>query len=84
MANKQGLCIESKQRVEFFCSVDKIFMKLLLVLGKGKISPNAAGLLVAILEQAGRLEPNSNPPVVALESGKKYIVQKVKILFTDF
>lgn len=39
--------------------------------GQGKISTNSAGLLVAILEQASKLEPNSNPPVVSLECGKK-------------
>ncbi|KAG4075807.1 hypothetical protein HA402_003633 [Bradysia odoriphaga] len=38
---------------------------------RGEISPNAAGIATAILCQASKLEPNSNAPIVALETGKK-------------
>ncbi|KAJ6637390.1 Ragulator complex protein LAMTOR5 [Pseudolycoriella hygida] len=38
---------------------------------RGDISPNTAGLATAILCQASKLEPNSNAPIVALETGKK-------------
>lgn len=40
---------------------------------RGEISPNAAGIATAILCQASELEPNSNAPIVALETGKKYV-----------
>lgn len=40
---------------------------------RGNISQNSSGVLVALLDQAQQLEPNSNPPVIALETSKKYI-----------
>ncbi len=42
-------------------------------LERGEISPNAAGIATAILCQASQLEPNSNAPIVALETGKKCV-----------
>uniref|UniRef100_A0A0K8TNK7 Late endosomal/lysosomal adaptor and MAPK and MTOR activator 5 n=1 Tax=Tabanus bromius TaxID=304241 RepID=A0A0K8TNK7_TABBR len=36
---------------------------------KGKASACFAGIAVAISEQACKLEPNANPPIVSLESG---------------
>lgn len=44
-----------------------------MLLERGEISPNAAGIATAILCQASKLEPNSNAPIVALETGKKYV-----------
>lgn len=44
------------------------------VLEQGTISASASGMMVAILEQASKLERNSNPPVVLLESGNKQAV----------
>lgn len=39
---------------------------------RGDISSQSSGIFVALLEQASQLEPTSNPPVVSLESSKKY------------
>lgn len=37
----------------------------------GKSDPNTAGVLVAISDQAAKLEPNSHPPTVILEFADK-------------
>lgn len=39
---------------------------------RGNISQDSSGVLVAILDQAQQLDPKANPPVVALETSKKY------------
>lgn len=39
---------------------------------RGNISQNSSGVLVALLDQAQKLEPQSGPPVVILETSKKY------------
>lgn len=39
---------------------------------RGNISQHSSGLLVAVLDQAQKLEPQSGPPVVILETAKKY------------
>lgn len=70
IANNQGLCIESNLLCFCFCSLLTFYYYLFFILEKGEISANASGLLVAILEHAGKLEPNSNPPIVSLESDK--------------
>ncbi|XP_055374907.1 ragulator complex protein LAMTOR5 homolog [Condylostylus longicornis] len=38
---------------------------------KGNISTKAAGIAIAISEQACKLEPNANPPVISLDYGNK-------------
>lgn len=38
---------------------------------RGDVSPHSSGVLVAILDQAAKLEPNQKPPVVAIESKDK-------------
>lgn len=38
---------------------------------RGDVSPQSAGVLVAILDQAAKLEPNQKPPVVSIESKDK-------------
>lgn len=38
---------------------------------KGKSSPSSAGILVAISDQAAKLEPNCHPPTVILEFADK-------------
>lgn len=40
----------------------------------GKSDPNTAGVLVAISDQAAKLEPNCHPPTVILEFGDKYVL----------
>ncbi|XP_031623274.1 uncharacterized protein LOC116340765 [Contarinia nasturtii] len=37
---------------------------------RGNISSQSSGLLVALLDQAQKLEPQSGPPVVVLETSK--------------
>ncbi|XP_055300165.1 uncharacterized protein LOC129567372 [Sitodiplosis mosellana] len=37
---------------------------------RGNISQQSSGLLVALLDQAQKLEPQSGPPVVILETAK--------------
>ncbi|XP_037914816.1 uncharacterized protein LOC119653842 [Hermetia illucens] len=37
----------------------------------GTASEIASGIAVAISEQACKLEPNANPPIIALEGGNK-------------
>lgn len=44
-------------------------------LARGNISQHSSGLLVALLDQAQKLEPQSSPPVVVLETSKKYVSQ---------
>ncbi|XP_055696613.1 uncharacterized protein LOC129797793 [Lutzomyia longipalpis] len=40
----------------------------LCIEAKGKVaSPESSGILVALSEQAAKLEPNSNPPTVVLD-----------------
>ncbi|KAG8226243.1 hypothetical protein J437_LFUL006345 [Ladona fulva] len=38
---------------------------------KGSASNQSAGVITAIADQAAKLEPNSKPPVVVLESDSK-------------
>lgn len=45
---------------------------LLYFVARGNISQQSSGLLVALLEQAQKLEPQSGSPVVVLETSKKY------------
>lgn len=40
-------------------------------LARGNISQNSSGVLVALIDQAQQLDPDANPPVVALETSKK-------------
>lgn len=42
-------------------------------IARGNISQHSSGILVALLDQAQKLEPQSNPPVLVLESSKKYV-----------
>lgn len=44
---------------------------LLVHLARGNISQNSSGVLVALLDQAQKLEPQSGSPVVILETPKK-------------
>lgn len=47
---------------------------------KGRSNPNSAGILVAISDQAAKLEPNSHPPTVILEFANcSYYIQKYGI-----
>lgn len=46
-------------------------MRIDILSARGNISQNSSGVLVALLDQAQQLEPNSNPPVIALETSKK-------------
>lgn len=77
VANNQGLCIESKCPALNSIQMpnkEKNFLFLSVPSGRlerGEISDNAAGIATAILCQASKLEPNSNAPIVALETGKK-------------
>lgn len=41
-------------------------------LARGDISQSSSGVLVALLDQAQQLDPDANPPVVALETANKY------------
>lgn len=43
------------------------------ITARGNISHNSSGALVALLDQAQQLNPDANPPVVALETSKKYL-----------
>ncbi|GAB0087410.1 hypothetical protein DMENIID0001_017080 [Sergentomyia squamirostris] len=43
----------------------------LCISAKGKPSPESSGILVALSEQAAKLEPNSNPPTIVLDYGDK-------------
>lgn len=45
----------------------------LIIAARGNISHNSSGALVALLDQAQQLDPDANPPVVALETAKKYL-----------
>lgn len=73
-ANRHGLCIggmltwilvgiETDYISNLFCSY---------LTARGNISQNSSGVLVALLDQAQKLEPQSGPPVVILETSKKY------------
>lgn len=44
------------------------------ITARGNISHNSSGALVALLDQAQQLNPDANPPVVALETSKKYLI----------
>jgi len=44
---------------------------LILTLAKGVINPNVSGIAQAIAEQAGKLEPNMNPPTICIFSKNK-------------
>jgi hypothetical protein len=37
----------------------------------GNASENSAGIIVAISEQASKLHPNANPPVILMDFGDK-------------
>lgn len=39
--------------------------------GKGKVSTDSAGIIGAIAEQAGKLEPHNRPPLITLESDSR-------------
>ncbi|XP_039447225.1 ragulator complex protein LAMTOR5-like [Culex pipiens pallens] len=41
---------------------------------RGKASDKSAGIIVAISEQAAKLDPNCNAPVVSLEAGDKVCI----------
>lgn len=45
-----------------------------LFTARGDISQGSSGVLVALLDQAQQLEPNSGSPVIALETSKKYVL----------
>lgn len=45
----------------------------LCVEASGKSDPNTAGVLVAISDQAAKLEPNCHPPTVILDYGDKCV-----------
>lgn len=58
--------------------IDSFCQKLLYyfhfhIEARGNISHNSSGALVAMLDQAQQLNPDANPPVVALETDKKYL-----------
>lgn len=46
-------------------------------LARGNISQNSSGVLVALLEQAQKLEPQSGSPIVILETSKKYSIKVI-------
>lgn len=43
----------------------------LLITARGEAAANTAGMVVALLEQASKLEPNLNPPTLQIKNGNK-------------
>lgn len=46
-------------------------MTFLLSVAKGKASNDSAGIIGAIAEQAGKLEPHSPPPLICFENDSR-------------
>lgn len=83
-ANRHGLCIGCK----FILNTGWHWNSFLLTFissfhvyhsARGDIAQNSSGVLVALLDQAQKLEPQSGPPVVVLETSKKYESFKVQL-----
>lgn len=57
---------KKKKKTPFFSHLSQK-----ICLARGNISQSSSGVLVALLDQAQKLEPQSGPPVLILESSKR-------------
>lgn len=72
-ANRHGLCVGgSYMPYQNVFIVKNYYQFHSFIAARGNISHNSSGALVALLDQAQQLNPDANPPVVALETAKKY------------
>lgn len=69
VADNQGLCFASE-----FWVISSLLTNFInfLISARGKASADASGLITAIADQASKLHPNSNAPVVILESSDRF------------
>lgn len=73
LSDHQGLCYGSEFLGQQLISSEQISYQNMSILipARGKVSPGASGLITAIADQAAKIHPNSNAPVVILESAER-------------
>lgn len=90
MVSALEVCLISSSRWELlnkslFSSLDSAIIENFHYsnfIARGNISQHSSGILVALLDQAQKLEPQSSPPVVVIESSKKYVRMANSFIYT--